>query len=72
VRCGHGDVQGEVESCTSQRIIDSPQTASMRFNNGAADPQSHTRAVSLGGKERIKNPVRCDGSPTPISLTGSH
>jgi hypothetical protein len=28
------------------------------FNNGAADPQSHTRAVSLGGKERIEDLVR--------------
>jgi hypothetical protein len=30
----------------------------VRLNDGAADPKSHSRAVSLGGKERIKDLVR--------------
>jgi hypothetical protein len=30
----------------------------VRFNNGAADAKSRARAVSLGGKERIKDLVR--------------
>src|ERR1700758_5293174 len=30
----------------------------MRFNNGAAHPQSHADSVSLGGKESVKDLVR--------------
>src|SRR6266403_3957322 len=56
VRCGP-DGQGEVKSCTARRIIDSPQEATVRFNYGAADLQSHPRSLSLGCKERIKNLV---------------
>jgi hypothetical protein len=50
--------QGELKSCAARRIVGSPQAAAVRFNNGAADPQSHARAVSLGGKERCKDLVR--------------
>src|ERR1035438_1386184 len=57
VRRGRGE-QGELQSCAARRIVGSPQAAAVRFNNGAADPQSHARAVSLGGKERIKDLVR--------------
>src|ERR1700721_2854612 len=54
------------ESCTSalagnvkQNLaprggLSAAQGPPVRFNNGAADPQSHIRAVSLGGKERIE------------------
>src|SRR6267143_111938 len=49
--------QGELKSCAARRIVGSPQAAAVRFNNGAADPQSHARAVSLGGKERIEDLV---------------
>src|ERR1700682_1499338 len=52
-----GGGQGELKGCAARRIVGSPQTAAVRFNNGAADPQSHARAVSLGGKERIKELV---------------
>jgi hypothetical protein len=38
-------------------LVGSPQAAAVRFNNGAADPQPHARAVSLGGKERIEELV---------------
>ena len=50
--------QGELKSCTARRIVGSPQSATVRFNNGAADPQAHARAVRLGAKERIKELVR--------------
>ena len=50
--------QGELKSCAARRVVGSPQPTPVRFNNGAADPQSHARAVSLGGKERIKDLVR--------------
>ena len=30
----------------------------MRFDDGAADGQSHARSMQLGGKERIEHPVR--------------
>ncbi len=42
--------QGELKSCAARRIVGSPQAAPMRLNDGPADPQSHARAVSLGGK----------------------
>jgi hypothetical protein len=50
--------QSELKSCAARRIVGSPQAGTVRFNNGAADPQPHARAVSLGGKERIKDLVR--------------
>ena len=50
--------QGELKSCAARRIVGSPQAAPMRLNDGPADPQSHARAVSLGGKERIKDIIR--------------
>ena len=53
----HGG-QSELKRCAARGIADSPQAASVRFNNGAADPESHARAVGLGGKERIKELVR--------------
>ena len=52
-----GGGQGELKSCAARRIVGSPQAAAMRFNNGAADPQSHARTVSLGGNECIKDLV---------------
>jgi len=31
--------QGELKRCAARGIVRSPQTAAVRFNNGAADPQ---------------------------------
>ena len=58
MRRDRGGGQGELKSCAARRIVGSPQAASVRVDNRAADPESHTRAVSLGGKERIKDLVR--------------
>src|SRR5258706_8347792 len=43
--------QSELKGCAPPGVAGGPQAAAVRFNNGAADPQSHARAVSLGGKE---------------------
>src|ERR1700739_3532596 len=50
--------QRELKNCAARRIVYCPQTAAVRFHDGAADPQSHTRAVGLGGKEGIEDLVR--------------
>ena len=51
------DGQRETKTCAARRIVGRPQAAAVRFHNGAADAQSHASAVSLGGKERIKDLV---------------
>src|SRR5260370_585970 len=48
----------ETKSCATRMVVGSPQAAVVRFNDGAADPQSHARAVRLGGKEGSKDLVR--------------
>src|ERR1700674_5673915 len=53
-----GGGPGEPKPCAARGIVGSPQATPVRFNNGAADAKSHARAVSLGGKERIKDLVR--------------
>src|SRR5947207_11375242 len=50
--------KGETKACAARRIVGSPQAAAMRFNDGAADGQSHTGAMPLGGKESIEDLVR--------------
>src|SRR2546429_5025872 len=57
VRLGF-DRQGEVEACAARRVVGSPQAATMRFNDGAADPKSHAGPMRFRGKERIKDLVR--------------
>lgn len=62
---GHGSFvtldfgrQRESKTCASRRVADSPQSPTMRFNDGAADPQAHASAVRLGCKKRIEYLVR--------------
>jgi len=50
-----GGGQGELKSCAARRIVGNPQAAPMRFDNRAADAKSHAGAVSLGGKEGVKD-----------------
>src|SRR5205807_2186861 len=52
VRLGF-DRQGEVEACAARRVVGSPQAATMRFNDGAADPKSHAGPMRFRGKDRI-------------------
>src|SRR6202521_1927954 len=52
------DGESEMKTCPARRVVPSPQAAAIRFNDGAADPKSHTGAVSLGGKEGIEDLVR--------------
>src|SRR5260370_23003577 len=47
--------QGETEACAARRIVGSPQTATMRFNDGAADAKSHAGPVGLGCKEGVED-----------------
>src|ERR1700686_1299088 len=48
----------EMKTCPARRVVGSPQAATMRFNDRAADPKSHTGALNLRGKECIKDLVR--------------
>jgi hypothetical protein len=50
--------QGETKTCAAWRVAGSPQAASMRLDDGAADSKSQAGAVTLGGKECIKDLVR--------------
>src|ERR1700730_3413376 len=65
-------VQGEVKTCAARRVAGSPQAATMRFNDGAADPKSHASAVRFGGKERIEDLVRLLGQPNASIADGHH
>src|SRR5260370_7574036 len=47
--------QGETEACAARRIVGSPRTATMRFNNGAADAKSHAGPVGLGCKAGVED-----------------
>src|ERR1700740_769829 len=47
--------QSEVERRPPSVVGCGPQTATKRFNNGAADRQSHSAAFWFGGKECVEN-----------------
>src|SRR5258708_38268185 len=53
--------QSELKCCASPGVGGGPQSAAMRLDNGPADWQSHADALSLGGKECIKDLVRLLG-----------
>src|SRR5712692_5772843 len=55
--------QGEVETCSARRVAGSPQATAMRFNDGAADGQSHAGPLDLGCKEGIEDLVLLRGQP---------
>src|SRR5438445_4882929 len=44
-----------MEPGAARRVVGSPHAAAMRLNDRAADGESHTRAVRLGGKERLED-----------------
>src|SRR5438552_1301730 len=46
-----------MKTCTPRGVIGSPQTAAMRFHDGAADTKSHTGTMNFGGEEGIKDLV---------------
>jgi hypothetical protein len=50
--------QADVKACATRRVVTSPQTATVRFNDGAANAKSHASALGLRGKERIEDLVR--------------
>jgi hypothetical protein len=60
--------KGEIKTCAAGRVVGSPQTAAMRFNNGPADAKSHARAMRLGGKERIKDLIRLLRGKSPAGI----
>src|SRR6266481_8042325 len=47
-----------MKTSATRRVVSSPQAAAVRFNDGAADPKSHTGAVSLSGKEGVEDLLR--------------
>ncbi len=49
--------QTEMKCCAAFRVRCSPQAAAVRFDDGAADGESHTGPSNLGGKERVENLV---------------
>src|SRR2546422_10491649 len=56
----------------ARRVVGSPQAAAMRLNYRPADGESHTRAVRLGGKERLKDLVRLLRGQTHSSIADGH
>jgi len=46
--------QCEVKAGAARRVVGCPQAPTVRFDNGAADPESHANAVRFGGKEGVK------------------
>src|SRR6266404_9067249 len=57
---------------SARRVVGSPQTAAMRLNDGPADGESHTRAVRLGGKERLENLVPLLRGQTHSAISDGH
>src|SRR2546425_6675172 len=49
-RCLDFSGKNDVKTCAARRVVGSPQAAAMRFNDGAADRQSHTGAMRLRRK----------------------
>src|SRR5229473_4032096 len=49
--------ESEMKTCPARRVVGSPQAATMRFNDRAADPQPHTGALNLRSEECIKDLV---------------
>src|SRR6202045_775579 len=64
--------QTEVKTCAARRVVGSPQAAAMRFNDGAADGQSHTDPMKLRGKEGIEDLVRLYWQPHAGIADGHH
>ena len=50
--------QRKLKRCTRPGVGGGPQTSAMRFDDGAADGQSHASALRLGRKEGIEDLLR--------------
>src|SRR5258705_322473 len=50
--------QGEGKTCAVWEMVGSPQAATMRFNDGAADAKAHAGSVGLGAKEGVEDLFR--------------
>src|SRR6266849_81137 len=68
--------ESEIETCAPRRVVGSPQVAAVRFNDGAADGQSHTGSMKLRGKERIESKAAeqtlSDCTPESVALAKRH
>src|SRR5258706_5049302 len=47
--------QGETKACAVWEVVGSPQAATMRFDDGAADAKAHAGSMGLGAKEGIED-----------------
>src|SRR5437764_14981632 len=50
--------KGEVKDCTPGRVGGGPYASAMRFDDGAADPESHAGPLRFGGEEWIEDLIR--------------
>src|ERR1700694_286806 len=50
--------ESEIEASPARSVVGSPQPPAVRFNDGAANPKSHTGAVNFRGEECVKDLVR--------------
>lgn len=57
-RLGDRDRQCELKACARPGVVNSPQPATMRFDDRAADGQPHAGTMGLGGEERREDLVR--------------
>src|SRR5216684_5753318 len=56
----------------ARRVVGSPQAATMRFDDGTADPKSHAGAVGLSRKERLEDLVRLLRGKSHSGIADSH
>src|SRR5713226_1720380 len=50
--------ESEMKTCSARSVVGSPQAATMRLHDRAADAKSHAGTLKLRGKERIEDLVR--------------
>src|SRR5258708_10119694 len=64
--------QREVKACAARRVVGSPQAAAVRFDDGAADGESHTSSIRLSSKERFEDLVHLVGRQSHAGITHRH
>src|SRR5881227_3500465 len=47
--------KGEVKDCTPGRVGGGPYASAMRFDDGAADPESHASPLRFGGEKCVED-----------------
>src|ERR1700757_2638513 len=55
-----------------RRVVTSPEAATMRFGDGAADAKSHAGSMNLGSKERVEDLVRLLQGQPQAGVTDRH